>query len=169
MKQHTIWDNYNIDIDDYDDDFWEWYTDDVDELSDYDKYEIAARYINDCFDDEMVNLDIPTSTEILAIADLGLWNGRRCGYRELGRNVNEIFRVCEDYNIFTCDRYNVRARCIHHDGSNYILFRRWRDDTTYEQRERLLDALYCGEANERMIRRYTKSIADEVKNVYGWK
>lgn len=171
LKEYTIWTNnpYDIDIDDYDDDFYEWYGNDAEEMTDDEKWECCMDYVYSCRDDEVVNLDIPLGAEVIAIADLGLWNGRVHGaYRVLGRNVNEIFNVNEEYNRYKCDRYNVRAECTHHDGTNYILFRKFRDGLSEWQKDEFLDKLYNHEATERTIRRYTESLTPYVSEVYGW-
>ena len=174
---HTIYDDWNTCIDDYEDLFKEIEDerndgldeDEREELSDNEKYEIFCDELETWLDAEKTNLDIPLRREVIAIANLGFWNGRASGYSILRNNVNSIFDVGEDYNAWTCDRYNVRGVMVHHDGRHYVLYRVFRDETTDEQRERFLDAIYDGKCNDRMIRRYTRSIAPEVKAVYGWK
>ena len=73
------------------------------------------------------DLNIRTNSMIIAIADLGLWNGRKQGYKLLGENVKNIFDVYEDINKYYCDGKDIRAVCTHHDGTNYILFREFKD------------------------------------------
>jgi parallel beta-helix repeat protein len=43
----------------------------------------------DYFDDEEINLNLELGRHILVIADLGLWNGRHSGYKEIGTNLRD--------------------------------------------------------------------------------
>lgn len=116
--------------------------------------------------DEIHNLNIRTDNKILAIADLGLWRGRRVGYRVLDANVNSIFSLTSDYTHFYVDANNVRADLTHHDGTNYILFRELRG---LPSTEKFLQSIYNGgKPSSQQISRYTKSIRPQVAEVYGW-
>ena len=117
--------------------------------------------------DEMLNLDIPTDGRIIAIADIGRWNGRRSGYKILGYNVNEIFRDTGcDIGKWFFDGNNVRYAGAHHDGNNYIEFREIREERNVEN---LLDAIYEGkDISRKMLNYYTRSLKKYVKKVYGW-
>ena len=50
-------------------------------------YEINSTY----FQDEKTNLDIQLSSPILVVGDLGLWHGRRMGYKEIESGNIRIF------------------------------------------------------------------------------
>ena len=119
------------------------------------------------FDDEQSNLYRVLDGRILAIAGLGLWNGRRSGYKILGNNLNEVLTCgigCDEKEIY-CDGYNVLAQGYHHDGRNYVEFREIREDKDIEP---LLEKLYNNEPVSRAeIRKYTKSLRPYVKQVYG--
>lgn len=123
---------------------------------------------SDWLDNEVTNLDITLDHPILVIADLGLWNGRRQGYRVIGTNMNDIFRVtCGDYVTFYADQYNVRCDDIHHDGTNHYMFRELR--CSAEDAAPLLDAIYSGkEITSSLLNRYTRSLLPYVAAVYGW-
>ena len=81
MKQekHIIWSNYDLDYEDWREDLEAEYP----SLSDNERlflmYEMNSEYLND----ERVNLNVQLSQPILVIGDLGLWNGRRMGYKEI--------------------------------------------------------------------------------------
>lgn len=75
----------------------------------------------------MDDFDIKTKNVIIAIADMGLWNGRKQGYKILGENIKDIFSVNEDNNKYYCDGKDLKAVCVHHDGTNYITFREFKD------------------------------------------
>ena len=139
----------------------------------YEDYETADvtdsiyESINLWFDDEQSNLYRVLNGRILCIADMGLWNGRRSGYKILGNNLNEVLTCgigCDDKEIY-CDGYNVLAKGYHHDGRNYVEFREIREDKDIEP---LLEKLYNNEPVSRAeIRKYTKSLRPYVKQVYG--
>ena len=169
MKKRIIWSNMNINPDDWKEEYkeiaeengWEEDTDDENNLWNYIGEELD-RYR----DDERMNLDVPTNGRILAIADLGLWNGRKQGYRILKENVNSIFNIGEDYSEYYSDGYNIKATMTHHDGTNYILYRVIREDRHIQN---LLDAIYNGEEITRQkLNYYTKSLHPYVRRVYGW-
>ena len=169
MKKRIIWSNMNINPDDWKEGYkeiaeengWEEDTDDENNLWRYideelDKYR----------DDKRMNLDVPTDGHILAIADLGLWNGRKQGYKILDESANSIFSISEDYNEYYSDGYNIRANCINHDGTNHILYRVIREDRNIQN---LLDAIYNGEEiTRKKLNYYTKSLYPYVRRVYGW-
>ena len=76
------------------------------------------------FDDVTSNLYKVLDGRILAIANMGLWNGRRTGYKVLGHNLNEVVTStigCDEKEVY-CDAYNVLAKGYHHDGTNYVEF-----------------------------------------------
>lgn len=136
--KHVIWSN--IDVDSYDADYY--------------------------LEDERMNLDIPTDGRILIIADLGLWNGRRQGYKIINGNVRDILYDEADFVEWYSDGYNIKATAHHHDGTNYYEYREIREDKNIDK---LLDAIYNGEEiTRRQLNYYTKSLHPYVAEVYGW-
>ena len=125
---------------------------------------------SDWYSCEKENLNVDLGVDIIAIADLGLWNGRRLGYKRLGSNLNEIltFFGCDYVKIFAEER-NIKSLAIHHDGTHCVRFRKWKDDTTEAQRERVLEAIYNqSDAAQALISRFTCSIYSDVKEIFGW-
>ena len=121
--------------------------------------------------DEMCNLDTEINTKIIAIASVGLWNGRHTGYKELSYNLSDIFRVWDscDYIKLSQKNGNIIGKGIHHDGTNYVTFRKWVDNVSDENKDKVLDALYDGKDNfQSLVKRYTRSIAPDIKAIYGW-
>ena len=119
------------------------------------------------YEDEIMNLNKQLSGRVIAIADLGLWNGRRQGYKVLGDNLNEVISFnlsCDEREVY-CDAYNVRAEGYHHDGSNSVLFRELREDRDVDK---FLDKIYMGEEiSTGTLNYYTKSLRPYVQEVYG--
>ena len=118
-------------------------------------------------DDEKSNLFKILDGRILCIADMGLWNGRRSGYKILGNNLNEILTTgigCDEKEIY-CDAYNVYAQGYHHDGRNHVEFREIREDRNIEN---LLDKIFSNQSiSRREINYYTKSLNPYIKQIYG--
>lgn len=75
----VIWSNKYLDRDNYRDAFEEDYS----SLTDDEKYQLMCDLNNDYLDDERRNLDIQVGTPIIVIADVGRWDGRHTGYREI--------------------------------------------------------------------------------------
>lgn len=125
-----------------------------------------AEVVNDYLSDERMNLDKPVNGIIIAFADLGLWRGRRQGFKILGQNINDIFSVTEDDNEWYGDGYNVRGRLSHHDGTHHILYRVAKDR---EDAERIAEQIFNLEIDEAGFRKRTRSLYPYVAEIYGWK
>lgn len=172
--KHIIWSNYNLDIDDWREayaecaDINEWDED----PDDYDIYEYMVEINGMYLDDERMNLDIEVSQPIIAIADLGLWNGRFSGYKELNSaNIKDClngFSSCDYHEWYVDDRGDLRCIAVHHDGTNYILYRVYRDDISDEEIDEFLGKIYDGKATQDDIDKYTRRLGDEIAKVYGW-
>ena len=169
MKKRIIWSNMNINPDDWKEGYkeiaeengWEEDTGDENNLWNY-IYEELDHYI----DDERMNLDVTTDGSILVVADLGLWYGRRQGYRILDGNVKNILSADVDYVEWYSDGYNIKATAAHHDGTNYYEYRVIREDRNIQN---LLDAIYNGEEiTRKKLNYYTRSLEPYVRRVYGW-
>lgn len=122
----------------------------------------------DNLEDERRNLDKELEGRILVIASLGLWNGRKQGYKTLGNNLNEIvdYFDCTEMKIYVEDG-KVLGRGVHHDGTNHYEFREIREDRNIHN---LLRKIYNADEDitRSQLNYYTKSLAPYVKNIYGW-
>lgn len=171
MKKHIIWSNMNLNIEDWRDGYKEYLEyNGFDERHDNDDdlYNWMTETNDSYLDDERYNLNKEVDGRILIIADLGLWNGRKPGYKIIeSRNVKNILsRLC-DYVEWYGDGYNIRCTASHHDGTNYYLYRVIREDRNIDN---LLDAIYNGEKiTSSKLNYYTKSLYKEVAKVYGWR
>lgn len=175
INKNIIWSNYNLNLEDWIEDIKETLeVNDVD-YSDWDEYKFYEEMIqanNDYFDDERMNLNIPTEGRIIEIADVGLWNGRRMGYNLLNdHNINACLKFKKDceYGEWWVDSHNdLRSRQSHHDGSHYIRYREVKPEITSDQLDNFCWKIYRGKATARDITKYTRSLGKRVKNVYGW-
>lgn len=138
-----------------------------DELTEDQKMDIVYDEISMDYEAERENLSCFLDGKIMCIADLGLWNGRRSGYKYLTENLNSIFDVDEDYNEWYIDDLgDIRCKAVHHDGTNYYLFRAVKP---YMNTEILEDKLYEGTATRRDITKYTERLGDYIGKIYGCK
>lgn len=138
-----------------------------DELTEDQKMDIVYDEISMDYEAEQENLSCLLDGKIMCIADLGLWNGRRSGYKYLTENLNSIFDVGEDRNEWYVDDLgDVRCKAIHHDGTNHYLF--WAVKP-YMNTEILEDKLYEGTATRRDITRYTERLGDYIGKIFGCK
>ena len=83
-NKHIIWSNYNLNLDDWREGIEEmWEMNEIDPSTKTEDDYIEEMYLlsSEYFHDEQANLNIPTEGRIIAIADLGLWDGRRMGYK----------------------------------------------------------------------------------------
>lgn len=161
--KRTIWSNRYEDIEALREDIEQEY-----DPEEYDLDQLASDLNYDYLEDERMNLNILVDTEILAIADIGRWNGRVRGYKEIGKNIADcLFSNCDIVHWY-CDNYNFKATGHHHDGTNYVIYRLRRPHISDERWERFLDKLYYGTASDRDIRRFTTSLRPYVAEVYGW-
>lgn len=120
------------------------------------------------FEDEKHELELVSEGPVLAIADLGLWDGRRCGYKELESLEDVMYSSCDYERVYVDSNGDLRKEESHHDGSNSILYRYWKDGLTDVQRENFLDKLYNGKATQKDITRYTRKAGLGIADAFGW-
>ena len=168
-----IWQNYDLNLKDWREGLLEnrelnnLPTDVDDDTLREEMYELNNNYL----DDERMNLNIKTEGRIVCIADLGFWNGRRLGYKLYGNNIREcleFFGSCA-YADFYVDRYDFRCKQTHHDASTYAVFRELKPNLSSDQVNNFLWKIYQEKVTQKDITRYTNSLKERIKKVYGWK
>ena len=168
MKEdrHVIWSNYDLDYEDWRDDLEAEYPDLTEDQRIALMYEINGDYL----DDERVNLNIQLSQPILVIGDLGLWYGRRSGYKEIeSGNIRDCLYADTDYSTWYVDRLgDLRCDAIHHDGTDHYLYRAYKDGVRESQIDLLKDKLYRGIATRADVTRITRRLGDDIARVYGF-
>ena len=134
------------------------------ELNDY----IEQEYSN-WYSAEQENLDRDTAGQIIAIASLGLWSGRKTGYKIMNCNLNSVLDACGgDYLKVYTDRYDVKSVAVHHDGVNYITYRMLKPNLTEVQIDNFLSKLASGDFTKKDVTRYTTSLRNKINQIYGW-
>lgn len=164
--RHIIWSNYDLDYDDWKADLEEEYP----ELSEDARISLMYEINNDYLDDERCNLNIQLSRPILVIGNLGLWYGRRSGYKEIeSGNIRDCLYSDTDYSTWYVDKLgDLRCDAIHHDGINHYLYRTYKDGVRESQIDLLKEKLYRGIATRADITRITRRLGDDIAKVYGF-
>ena len=165
-ERHVIWSNYHLDYEDWKEDLEAEYPD----LSENERLFLMYEINSDYLDDERMNLNVQLSQPILVVGDLGLWNGRRMGYKEIeSGNICDCLYGDMEYATWYVDQLgDLRCEAIHHDGTNYYLYRVYKDGATESQIEMLKEKLYRGIATRADITRVTRRLGDEIAKVYGF-
>ena len=168
MKEdrHIIWSNYDLDYEDWRDDLEAEYP----ELTEDQRIALMYEINGDYLDDERVNLNIQLSQPILVIGDLGLWYGRRSGYKEIeSGNIRDCLYADTDYSTWYVDKLgDLRCDAIHHDGTDHYLYRAYKDGIRESQIDLLKDKLYRGIATRADVTRITRRRGDDIARVYGF-
>ena len=164
--RHVIWGDINLDYDDWKDDL----ESDYPELTEEERYQKMYEINGDYLDDERINLNIQLAQPIIVIGDLGRWNGRVTGYKEISSGkIKDCLYSDTDMTEWYVDKYgDLRADAIHHDGTNHYLYRVFKDGVTEQQKDTLKDKIYYGKATRADITRVTKRLGDEIAQVYGF-
>ena len=165
-ERHIIWSNYDLDYEAWKADLEQEYP----ELSEDERISLMHEFNSDYLADERCNLNIQLSQPILVVADLGLWNGRRSGYKEIeSGNIRDCLYSDTDYSTWYVDRLgDLRCDAIHHDGTNHYLYRTYKDGVRESQIDLLKEKLYRGIATRADITRITRRLGDDIAKVYGF-
>ena len=166
QDKHIVWSDINLDLDDWRDDLLAEYPDASENELIEKMYEINNSYI----DDERVNLNIQLPREIIAIADLGRWNGRFSGYKIItSGNIKDcLYSDCDMNEWYVDKKGDFRCRAVHHDGTNYYLYRTFKDNVSDYQIANFKDKIYEGKATRADVTRITRRLGDEIGKIYGW-
>ena len=172
-SRRIIWSDMDLHRRDWQEDFEEYVKEnrlDIDPADEDALYDWMIETNDNYLSDERMNLDIQLSQPIIVIGDLGRWNGRVMGYKMIDSgNIKDCLYSDTDFTEWYVDRYgDLRADAAHHDGTNYYLYRVFKEGVTESQIERLQEKIYMGKATRADITRVTKRLGDEIGRVYGW-
>lgn len=170
-KEFIVWQNYDINLSDYQEFLQEEYPEVTDT---YEQYHLVSTMNDEYLDDERSNFSSidRLNGDIIIIADIGLWNRRALGYKEIySRSASDCLRFekdCEYAKWYVDERNDLCSRQSHHDGSHHLIYRSWKEGISDKQKQNFRDKIYHGKVTRRDITRYTDSIGVKVKELYGW-
>lgn len=174
-NSRIVWSNYDLNLDDWIDDIKERLDECGVDYSEWEEYKFHEEMLdlNDMyFKDEICNLDISTEGRIIEIADVGLWNGRRTGYNLLNEyNIKACLNFksgCEYAEWWIDEADDLRSKQTHHDSHHEILYREIRSNMSSDQIDNFCWKIYNGQVTRRDINRYTVSLGERIRKVYGW-
>ena len=100
--------------------------------------------------------------DYIAIGSLGLWNGRVSGYKEF-QSADEMF-YSDGYDVcWYVENGNLKATEYHHDGSNYLIYRKWKADLSWTQKDNFIEKIMNGTYTQKDVSRYTVSVVPELE------
>ena len=170
-KEFVIWQNYDIDPSDYQEFLQEEYPDVTDAIE---QYHLISCMNDEYLDDARSHLSSigRLKGDIIILADIGLWNRRALGYKEIySRSASDCLRFerdCEYAKWYVDERNDLCSHQSHHDGSHHLIYRSWKEGISDKQKQNFRDKIYYGKVTRRDITRYTDSIGVKVKEFYGW-
>lgn len=137
-------------------------------LTDEEIYEECYFMNETWYDVEKAELKRVSEGEVLAIADLGRWNGRCSGFKELGSLEEVLYSSCDYERVYVDSNGDLRKDESHHDGDNCILYRYWKEGLTEQQKENFLAKIYHGKCTRKDITRYTRKAGVGIADAFGW-
>lgn len=166
-NQHTIWTNEPDAITALMEDYNAEYGDEDEQLDYY-----AAAELNDEYrHDEISNLESANAGEILAIADLGLWNGRCSGYTTY-KKLTDVLETMPNYDAyirFYVDEHGeFCGRFTHHDGINSVIYRERRPNCSEEMWNHLLETMMEDDDYSNLVELCTMPLGTKIQAIYGW-
>lgn len=99
---------------------------------------------------------------VIAIANVGRWNGRKDGIKVLQRfeDIMDFMTRYDNFKIYI-DRYNIKGIGHHHDGTDYLTFREMHPRYFREDIEDIFIS-YDGDV-ERFVKNCTRSLRKYTK------
>ena len=163
-EKRVIWQNYDVNVEDWRDFLEEAYPDVTDEGEQYD---VCCDLNWERLDDERHNLDVRLPGYIVLIGSISRWNGTLVGHcikdsDNLG-DCLELMNCCE-YGEWFVEGGELQSRQSHHDGTNHIIYRLLPNGLSDD----ICEKLESGEYSLEDLLGWTESLAPYVCKVYGW-
>ena len=164
--EYVIWSNEYLDWANWHEAFEEDYSD----ASEEKKYQLMSDLNAEYLEDERREMDVQVESPIIVIADIGRWDGRHTGYREIesGCLKDCLYTELDGVTWYVDNRGDFRMDGYHHDGHNYYLYRRYRDDATPDAIEAFQGKILDHTLTEEDIDRVTIRLGDDIAKIYGF-
>ena len=169
-NKRIIWSS-NISLSDWEDWLHDWYPEITDESE---QYAICKEENTKSLEEDKANLGkTHYPYPILCIADIGRWYGRFPAWRFIGNeyegaSLSDIFSFSEGENQeFFVEGGELCCDDSHHDATNHYTYRLFTCNP--DDAEKLLDTIAMRGDYEPLLDTYTRSLAEDVGKVFGWK
>lgn len=167
-ERHIVWTNNISEIPEEDIEF---YKKEYPEFSEEGYYELWLDDNELNFENCKNDLDCNVSGNIVVIANIGRWNGRFAGYKELhSDNLKDCLTAEGDYITWYVDKKgDFRCEDTHHDSTNYYLYRSFKPNLSEERQQKFLEKIYYGEVTQEDIAKCTNRVGNKIAKIYGFK
>ncbi len=164
--EFVIWSNEYLDWNDWKEAFDEDYS----ECSEDEKYRLMEDLNGDYLDDERMNMDVTVGTPIIVIADIGKWDGRHTGYREIesGNLKDCLYTELDGVTWYVDKNGDFRMDGYHHDGHNYYLYRRYKENADPDAIENFKEKILDHTLTQQDIDSVTVRLGDDISKIYGF-
>lgn len=155
MEKYILWSNLDPSM--YDEEILEQWPD----ATDMEIMRWESDFLEIDLEAERANLDKELGRPIVCVADLGLWDGRRSGYKFVGTNLKDCLCPMNDMDEVYVEGNEVCQRSIHHDGTNYLTYRVLKAGISeFEAEEMIYDGAKWDDI--------TEPLGKYVTEIYGW-
>lgn len=120
-----------------------------------------------CYSELKEKLNIELESDIICIADIGLWYGRCSGYKIIGKNISDCLRLSSDCNEeWYVDNFgDLRGTLTHSfEGTSYYLYRVFKKNLSLKQIENFKNKIIENNFTQKDISTYTERIGPYIKN-----
>ena len=169
-KEHIIWDSETAIDKDYLVDIKEDYPEYI--KSEEDLLSLAYETNSWVLEDERLNLQSKDiSTGIICYGIMSKWNGRHYGYKpKYEYNIGDcLFSKADKVCWYLDSNGDFRCDEVHYDGRNYFKYRAWREGISERQKGNFKRKIQENSYTRADENRYTYSLGEEIRKVYGWK
>ena len=168
--KHMIYDSYWYLDNDRDSEMFKGYLEDYGMNNTEDNYwDFVNEESATMVDDVKTNLkSLVFDNGIVCLGEIEFWDGSRKAYKSIGNNLSNIFNVISswDWVKFYVEDEDLKGRESHHDGTNFYMFRAWREGVEESKKEEALSQWLKGSPS--MVEKLTEPLGDYVKKIYGW-
>lgn len=168
MVKHIVFENYNV-LDFEDEVRQTLIKGGVENPSQEMVYNICYEYSNEWLRNEEHELKKLSEGSLIAFAKIGRWHGNVPGYEDISSLEKTLSTVCDYEELFVDSYGNLRKRESHHDGTNNILYRYWKEGITETQKDNFRQKIYEGKCTNTDIYKYTRKAGKAIAEYYGWK
>lgn len=119
---------------------------------------------DDCFDEYAYDIFVDEHNfvfdeDLIAIADLGLWDGRRPAFMKLSNKFSSFNRIIQgDTFKINIENNDIVITDYHHDGTNYSVIRVWKSEINDDDKNEMLNN-YINTGDTQKLYESTNSIS----------